>query len=177
MITKDYSFKGKHAQYVKEMVDSRDNIGIFKRNIDVFLTAPLIGLFFDRKSEIDKDSFDTKIFYEVIAKEMANIEFVYEEVMLCMQSKDPMISIDMAFKEQSDHEKMKENFKVFEKYLLGGIEVLYENLFQKSNSREELIYSILEFSELLNEKIANFSNETQVDYDQIIKEILNGIKK
>ena len=76
--------------------------------------------------------------------------------------------IDKAFKYDADPEKSKAGEDIFWAYVRGGIEYLYENLYEKSDNTQEDIRHILEFVASYN---ATYSKEN------ITKEILDLCRK
>lgn len=81
MFDREYSFRGKHAQYVKDLVD-KDKAGLFNRNIDVYILAPIIGYLYGRKAKEDTGELTTKIFAEQLHKEQIKLKFIYRLIML-----------------------------------------------------------------------------------------------
>lgn len=132
--TNEYTFVGKHAKYVMELKDV-----LFDRNVDIFLLAPILGLAYNRKSSIDNSSQDkTKIFGDMMIKVQAKNIFNFR---LCVLTSDAFTEEekkDLAFKYYSgDDEDHKDLFnkgtKIFNQYLLGGVEILYENMLQNNS--------------------------------------------
>ena len=76
--------------------------------------------------------------------------------------------IDRAFKYDGDLEKSKASEDIFWAYVRGGIEYLYENLYEKSDNTQEDIRHILEFVTSYNE---TYSEES------ITQEILDLCRK
>lgn len=129
---REYVFKGKHAQYVIELKNA-----IFNRNIDVLILAPVIGLVYDRKSTVDySEEFSnttTKIFAEQMTNENEKILFNYRLCMLLSDENNEQEKIENAFKyytgNDAEHlEIFERNIKIYNSYILGGVEVLYELL-------------------------------------------------
>ena len=129
---REYVFKGKHAQYVIELKNA-----IFNRNIDVLILAPIIGLVYDRKATIDNSeefvNTTTKIFAEQMTHENEKILFNYRLCMLLSDENSEEEKIDNAFKYYTandvEHlEIFERNIKIYNSYILGGVEVLYELL-------------------------------------------------
>lgn len=169
----NYVFKGKHAKYVNELKEH-----IFNRNLDVLLLAPVLGLVYNRKSSIDKDSefvdLDTKVFAEQMLSEQEKLLFNYRLCMLLNNEKSEEERKDNAFKYYTeldtsddsnyydDHEieiskkRMEENFNEYNAYILGGVEVLYERLLDdgKATDSKDIIKIVTEF-------ISDFNDEAE----------------
>ena len=150
---REYVFKGKHAKYVNELKEN-----IFNRNIDVFILAPVLGLVYNRKSFVDRDSefvgLTTKIFAEQMNSENEKILFNYRLCMLLNEDKNKEEKVDNAFRYYTEDEKDENNQKRFESnieeynsYILGGVEVLYERLLAngKVSTKEDVLKTVTEF--------------------------------
>lgn len=149
MFDKEYSFRGRHAEMVKRLTAKFDenNNKLFERNVDVYKMAPIIGFLYGKKSEIDKDNgiTPTKIFVEALMKEERDLRFVYVLIILLSDQKEKTIEdrIDQVFRFYGT-EKAKEDEENFEKYVLGGVEVLYEKLIEKSDDYLKNLYDFME---------------------------------
>lgn len=53
--------------------------------------------------------------------------------------------IDRAFRSDYDENIKKENMEIFDRYALGGIEVIYEIFENDLGSREDLLFHLVEF--------------------------------
>lgn len=129
---KDYEFKGKHAKYVIELKSA-----VFDRNLDVLLLAPIVGLVNNRRSEIDNSTeylnMNTKVFAEQMTSAKEELLFHYRLCMLLTDELNKEDKKDNAFKYYHDKDEeckaiFEKNIKVFNSYILGGVEVLYEML-------------------------------------------------
>lgn len=132
---KEYSFKGKHAKYVLELSGA-----IFKRNVDVLILAPLLGLVYNRTAMEDTSAefstINTKIFAEQMIKEQEKILFNYRLCMLLDEKENANTKVDNAFRyynELVNKEIFEKNIARYNSYILGGVEILYERMI-KGNS-------------------------------------------
>lgn len=84
MFDKEYSFRGKHAEYVVKLTAEYDDKHhkLFNTNYDVYAIAPIIGFLYQRKAELDKTGDATKIFPDKLIKEQQNLLFNYRLIML-----------------------------------------------------------------------------------------------
>ena len=102
MFDKEYSFRGTHAEKVIKLTSdfNKTHNKLFNRNIDVYLTAPIIGFLYQRKAELDKGSEQTKIFPEQLIKEQTNLLFSYRLIMLLDEDYEPDLEerINKAFR-------------------------------------------------------------------------------
>ena len=81
---KEFQFTGKHARMAGELWiqnDSRNSY--FRRLIDLYILAPIIGFRLNRKAEADHSDGDTKsIFPEQILKERDKLEFIMQMILM-----------------------------------------------------------------------------------------------
>ena len=84
MFDKEYSFRGKHAEYVVKLTAEYDDKHhkLFNTNYDVYAIAPIIGFLYQRKAELNKTGDATKIFPDKLIKEQQNLLFNYRLIML-----------------------------------------------------------------------------------------------
>ena len=169
LFSKQIMIHGKHATFMKELVnqfDTNQKRGFFKRNLDVYLTAPIIGKLYNRKAEIDRETDDnTRIFLEEMNKVHDELVYNYRLIVL-LEDRD---SVDIeercnrAFRYDKNSEKRAYGDSVFNSYLLGGIEVLHEKLLGKGVTTDDRIENLFNFVE-------DFSlYENDIDYDEIIR--------
>lgn len=137
MFDKQYRFKGRHASRVnalRNVFEAKKKTALFPRNIDVYVSAPLIGFLFQRRAEQDntKDPstnqvYDENIFVDRVIDSKDDLMFDYQLIMLLDKEYEPDEDkrIDKAFryagKDPADLER-------FESYVRGGVDVLYEKL-------------------------------------------------
>lgn len=138
---KEYEFKGKHAFYAEALA----NI-MFKRVVDVLIAAPVIGLVYNRTSKIDKESeyankYTKSIFGEQITGAKDKILFNYRLCMLLDEYSTKEERIDNAFKYYTDEcedeeslKRFKRNIELYNSYVLGGVEILYERMLNENKS-------------------------------------------
>ena len=74
MFDKEYSFRGKHCDYVIKLTAEYDGKRhkLFPTNYDVYEIAPIIGFLYGRQAELDKSGDATKIFPDKLLKEQQN---------------------------------------------------------------------------------------------------------
>ncbi len=150
MFTTDIFVRGKHATYLKylskktEKNDRKEKVaGVFERAIDVYMTAPIIGLVYGlRREEFEPNSDTVKIFTETVNREQLNLVSIYRTVLLVDNSRGLTADekIEQAFKTPDT----PENMKIFNAYLRGGIEWLYEQITTGAVTRDEYLAKIYE---------------------------------
>lgn len=164
MFDKEYVFKGKHAEMVRMLTSkfNENNDKLFERNVDVYKMAPVVGFLYGRKSEIDNSSSEnTKIFTDALLKEEQELKFTYVLITL-LNNKDEISAddrLDKAFRFYGT-DKAKVDEENFEKYVLGGIEILYEKLIEKSN---DYIRNLYDFMEEFDNRYKNVTNDEIID--------------
>lgn len=173
MFFRDYSFIGKHAKYVQELTDryriqNNESVSIFNRNIDVYICASIVGCVYGKRSDIDKTSefenYVRKIAASQLVPEGDRITHCYEMIMLLHnKNKDDINTrIERAFKYHNRDEKYKkECFDIFNSYILGGVEILYEKIIAEGKELEDFMLNLYDFIEEFNIKY----NESLDDED------------
>ncbi len=157
---------GKHGYYADVLKER----GFFNRIIDVYMNAPVVGFMYNRKVDKDKseefkDS-EKKIFMEQVTKENTSLEFIYRLILL-LDSQESMElddRINRAFRVDSLNDisdQHLENLKLFNSYVLGGIEVLYEKIISKGAVDMDFITNAYAF---MKEQTISQSTPSPDDY-------------
>ncbi len=142
---KPVQIRGKHARMAGELWN-RDNYeeGYFKRLIDLYMVAPIIGFRMNRKAEADTTSNEEKtIFAEQIISEKDNLEFILQ-LILILEYADKLPArtcIDKAFRNVEKKEDFEKYNKLFHDYMRGGIEELYEQLIVRHSEIDKGAFS------------------------------------
>lgn len=177
MFDNDYVFKGKHANIVTRLtseIDSETKFKLFERNVDVLIIAPIVGYLYGRTSSKD-DSVQSdnvkKINYQQMSNESEKLKFNYELIMLLYDKNKLSIEqrLDRAFRYTKDSPEIEECYKIYEQYILGGIEVLDEKLLVDATSVDDYINNIYDF---INDYNARY-NKT-ISEDDILKLCMNN---
>ncbi len=156
MFDKEYSFKGTHAdEVIKLTAKIDDKNSIFKRNLDVYMMAPIVGFLYQRKAESNNegDQKTTKIFPEQLIGNKDDLAFNYRLIMLLDKKYEPNIEkrIDKAFRDY-DSERASEDEKLFESYVLGGVDVLYEKIIGSDSGADTYMENLYNFLEEIDER-------------------------
>lgn len=153
MFDSEIKITGKHASYIKflakkttELNKDFSGAAIFKRYVDVYMTGAIIGLAKKRKAAVDNSVDDTAtIFDAAVIGEQSNLKFIYRLVIML---NDPALSndekVDMAFRYDTDAEKVKTGMQIFNSYARGGIEWLYEKFTDGITTKEDYLQKIAE---------------------------------
>lgn len=159
MFDKEYSFVGKHAEMVIKLTNEFDGKKnkFFEHNYDVYMLAPIIGFLYQRKAKLDRNSDikPTKIFPEQLLRRADEFKFNYRLIMLLDKQYEPDLErrIEKAFRGLND----PADEELYESYVRGGVEVLYEKLIEGASKPEDY-----------TEKLYDFLEEFDVRYNQEI---------
>ena len=164
LFEKDYSFKGTHAEKVKQLVENKfdKDHKLFERNMDVYLMAPIVGFLQGRRAPLDKSSqTTTNILAAIMIQYTADLLFNYRLIMMLDKDYEPdqKARIDKAFRHYGDDEKNKQDFERFEEYVRGGVDYLYEKLCQNSTQVEDYTNNLYDLVTDFNEKYGDLSKE------------------
>ncbi|MBR0131962.1 MAG: hypothetical protein IJM14_02635 [Lachnospiraceae bacterium] len=174
MFDKEYSFKGRHAQRVELLTSNLDEnmkgLKLFARNFDVYMDAPLVGFLYNRKADFDysknpntNEVYTTKIFGDILIQNKLELEFNYRLIMLLDSNaeKDPKIRVSKAFRRMGEN---YEDNQLYESYVRGGVDVLYEKLIEGAHEPGEYIEKVSEF---VSDFQARFIDE--IDMDEVMQ--------
>ncbi len=148
LFDKEFEFVGKHATYCRAL---RDEISLFSTFRETYMISAIVGFLYGAKSE--KDTTEkvptASIFPNDFTKQRSNLRNIYRYIMLLEETKG--FSIDdyksRTFKDDADDEdpeKVKKNMEIFNSYVLGGIEILY-NKFKDCNSKKDTVNALNDF--------------------------------
>lgn len=150
MFDKEYVFKGKHAQMVdrlKGVLSTDINKGIFRTNYQIYQIAPIIGYLFKRKAPVDKSDYTSKIFKGEIMDHAEEFKYNYRLLMLLLykDEKDTEELKNIVFRLDNKDEERIQYDLLYDDYVRGGIEVLYEHIFEDANEPDEYIINLYNF--------------------------------
>ncbi len=166
MFDSDIKVIGKHATYIKFLSKkttelNKEFVGaeVFRRYIDVYIAGAILGILKKRKADIDNapNGDSAMIFAAAVINEQSNLKFLYRMILLL---DDTSLSnddrVDLAFRNDTDSEKLKAGMEVFNSYARGGIEWLYEKFTDGATTKEDYLQKIAEivrdFDEFFNTK-------------------------
>lgn len=158
MFTGDIYIRGKYATYLKylsqktEKNDKKEKVaGVFERMIDVYMTAAIVGVNYGLRRDDENTNSDTvKIFADVVNREQDNLISIFRIVMLVDNSTG--LSADEKIARAFKAPDTSENMKLFNAYVRGGIEWLYEQFTDGATTRDEYISKIHEVVESFKEE-------------------------
>lgn len=153
MFDKEYLFKGTHAaKVIKLTAKFDDSNALFNRNLDVYLMAPIVGFLYQTKADINnEDGKTTKIFPDQLIKNKEDLSFNYQLIMLLDKNNASDINdrLDKAFR-YFDTDKAAEDEKLYNQYVLGGVDVLYEKLIENAHEPADYLRNLYDFMDELN---------------------------
>ena len=164
MFDKEYAFKGKHADMVRDLTKEFDmqKNKFFPRNYDVYLLAPIVGFLYQRKAEVDqtKGIEPTKIWGTMLINNIDDLMFNYRLIMLLDKENEanPEMRIEKAFRGNN----APGDEALYESYVRGGVEVLYEKLMEGVNSLDEYTSRLYDFLEEFDSRYSQDINMDQV---------------
>ena len=164
MFDKEYAFKGKHADMVRDLTKEFDmqKNKFFPRNYDVYLLAPIVGFLYQRKAEVDqtKGIEPTKIWGTMLINNIDELMFNYRLIMLLDKENEanPEMRIEKAFRGNN----APEDEALYVSYVRGGVEVLYEKLMEGVNSLDEYTSRLYDFLEEFDSRYSQDINMDQV---------------
>lgn len=171
MFERDYNFKGKHANIVTQLtaeIDSDTKFKLFERNIDVLIIAPIVGYLYGKMSKRDDDGTITdnikKINFDQMNRESTALNFNFELIMLLHNKEKLSIEdrLNNAFRYSSGTKEKEECDKIFEQYVLGGIEILEEKLLKDASSVDDYINNIYNFVCEYNDRYNKLISEEEI---------------
>ena len=139
MILIIYTIYGKHATYIKYLVNDAK---AFKRYIDVYMAGAVLGTLYERQAEqsdstdrarIYVDAFNTEyvkcneLFRTVILADTTKAWSPEERANICFRYRDKMDENAVPPVTQEEANIMHEALVLFNAYVLGGIEILYDS--------------------------------------------------
>lgn len=150
LFDKEFEFEGKHATYCRAL---KEEIGLFTTFREAYMISAIVGFLYGSKAI--KDSIEkvqpASILPSELAKQRSNLRNIYRYIMLLEET--PGFSIEdyksRTFKDDSedeDPEKIKKNMEIFNSYVLGGIEILYDK-FKDCGSKKDVVNSLNDFLE------------------------------
>ena len=177
MFENDYTINGKHATYLKFLAvknakddgpDSPSSARIFERYIDVYMNAAVWGLLYSRTAEKDNTSEDrARVYADAFANERENCVFFFFFLVLLDKTTElsPEERVDRAFRYDTLPEKaeeFKQNMELFNAYVRGGIELMYEQFTDGCTTRDDYLTKTYEIMSTFKKEIEGISYEDEL---------------
>lgn len=132
MFDKQYKFTGTHADMVDKLtmvIDEANKTTLFDYKYEVYINAPLIGYLFNNKGTKNniKEQKDVNIFAEQMINISDQLKYILRLILILDKNYEPDEDerLDKAFRKLGQDPK---DLELFDAYLLGGVEVLYNAL-------------------------------------------------
>lgn len=165
MFESDYALVGKHATYMKFLVNEAR---LYERYIDVYLNGAVFGLLYNCMAVRDNSSQDrARVYADAFATCRDDCLFLYRLVMLldestCISAEE---RIDRVFRHDADPkqvEHLEKNMDLFHSYVRGGIEILYGKIVEGCITEEDYIARLYEMMKSFSEEIEGFPYEERL---------------
>jgi len=167
----DYQFKGSHAEKVNRLTApiGKSSKGLFNRNLDVYILAPVIGFLYNRTSDLDTSGKPANVLYAAMSKELNTLWFNYRLIMLLDNNHEPVFDnrVDKAFRLYGKPEAIPDEER-YEAYVRGGVDILYEKLIEPSNTEADYLNNLYDFMEEFEERYGQSTDEI-VDLCQLAR--------
>ena len=172
MFDGDYTINGKHATYIKYLAKDKDKetnntVRVFNRYIDVYMCGAIVGALNKRTSNADRSSSDrARIYADAFNHEYSKCKEIFKTVILCDTtqnwSAEEKANICFRYRDRADDmatppvqpeeiSKMKEAMDLFNSYVFGGIEILYD-IFSQQGGVDDMETVERAFKYLKNQK-------------------------
>lgn len=166
MFDKQYRFTGTHAMMVEALTavfDEDAKAKLFVRNLDVYINAPMVGLLLHRKGtkNTEGNTPDQNIFPEQMINNSDQLKYILRMILLLDTEYEANEEqrLDRAFRNFGNNE---DDMSLFDSYVLGGVEVLYEKLISGVNDPNEYIDRMYDFVEDFHEKFNYDVNQESI---------------
>ena len=138
---KEFEFRGKHARMAQELWISNDyEHTYFKRLMDLYLVAAVVGFRVDRKAQEDYSPIEPKsIVPDQMIKEKENLEFMMQ-MMIMLENRGRLSDeecVKKAFRGPETEREYNDYKNMFNDYVRGGVEELYERLIVRKAEPED----------------------------------------
>ena len=171
-----YWFRGTHADKVKRLTaefDSHDG-GIygnekelvkrpklFQYVHEVYQLAPIVGFLYGKKADENRENgSDISIFAEQMSTWKEVFQFNYYLIMLLDANHEPDFDarVDKAFRHFGTDNALLDE-ALYESYVRGGVDVLYEKLIEPSTSPDDFVKNLYDFMEEFEDRYGQSAEE------------------
>ena len=171
MFDRQYKFRGRHAFRVAELTKAFDELGstaLFKRNVDVYVNAPLVGFLYGRRAEPDNSKRPNtnqddiqSIMADRVVLSSHDLQFDFWLIMLLDEEYEPDEEkrIDKAFRGMGQNPDDEERF---DSYVRGGVDVLYEKLMEGEKDPKAYVSRLQSFLDDFNNRFNKQINKEEI---------------
>ena len=140
----EYKFRGKHARMVSELWYLNDyEHTYFKRLVDIIPLAAVVGFRMNRKAPEDYAPVETKtVFLQQMLNAKEDLDFIMQ-MMIMLESASEMPqekAVKKAFRGAQTKEEFEQYQEMFDSYVRGGVEELYERLVIRKADSDDAFY-------------------------------------
>lgn len=140
----EYKFRGKYARMVGEIWQMNDyEHTYFKRLVDIIPTAAVIGFRMNRKAEEDYSPVEPKtVFLQQMLNMKEELDFLMQMMIILEEASDigSEEAVNHAFRGVETKEQYEKYQEMFDSYVRGGIEELYERLVIRKADSDDAYY-------------------------------------
>lgn len=135
-------FVGKHRDYIDKLwTQNQIQESFFRRLVDLYAIAAIVGLRVNRKSPEDKDESDIKrtVQMKQLNENYQTLIPIMRMILILDESRGLSVEkrLESAFTIPEDENTYKENMELFNSYARGGIEYLYEQLVLRTSGPDD----------------------------------------
>lgn len=175
MFDKQYRFTGSHAERVNALTavfDEAAKAKLFERNVDVYINAPIVGFLHKRKATKNSNGAiaDQNVFPEQMRDNAELLKYIFRLILILDAEHEPNEEkrMDKAFKHFGDDEV---DLALFDSYVLGGVDVLYEKLIEGVTNPAEYVNRMYDFVEEFRDRFN--AGKTNQDILSLCSQIQN----
>lgn len=140
----EYKFRGKHAKMVSELWYLSDyEHTYFKRLVDIIPLAAIIGFRMNRKAVEDYAPVETKtVFLQQMLNAKEDLDFIMQMMIMleCAEGLSQEQAVKKAFRGAGTKEEFEQYQEMFDSYVRGGVEELYERLIIRKADSDDRFY-------------------------------------
>lgn len=140
----DYKFRGKHAKMVSELWYLNDyEHTYFKRLVDIIPLAAVIGFRMNRKAPEDYAPIEPRtVFLQQMLNAKEDLDFILQMMIMLdnAQNIPQEQAVKKAFRGAETKEEFEEYQDMFDSYVRGGVEELYERLVIRKADSDDKFY-------------------------------------
>lgn len=130
LFVEDFLFRGEQSKQAKALsiafIDSNSKATIFNSVIELYMASAIVGCINNKRVPLEKSGDSTRIFAEQMNNHNKELWFIFRLVMLANQEIESDVEkINNAFREPNK----EENIKLFNEYMAGGLQILYERFY------------------------------------------------
>ncbi len=133
----NYYFYGHQCDMISALtktIDESSRSSLFSSAIELFITAALVGAYYDSKEKVDPDhTKKTNILAEQFNKHAVEVRRAFKFVLLVgdRTKLDAVTRLNRTFR----NPETDENYNDFEEHMLGGLKDIYDSLILRTNTK------------------------------------------